>query len=218
MAVDVRFQVGPRQSLANGSENIGRAGATGEVVTGDAHGRYHEAASRAALYAVSTALTGTTIVAGNVSPIAAAAASILSLYNPANSGVRASILKVIAQSISGTPGAGGLAYNVIPAVGLAITATENAVPVASSPSMGRGRCKGFTQTALTGGSVHVLYRPIGPVNFAGALAAGAGQLGWLDEVAGEICLEPGTALSIAAAAAGTTHIVAASIVYEEVPI
>jgi len=214
MSVTIQGQVGPR-TVADGANTEFRQGRTGAIINSDGHGRYHESVSRGLTFSISTVLAGTTVVSGNVSPVAAAAATILSLYNPIGSGVNASVLKVVFGQVSGTPGAGMVAYNI--AYNQTITAAANAATVCNYASGKTGACKGFTQTALTGSGAQVLLRPLGPLSFAGALAVGAGPLGYLDEVAGEIVLPPGGLLSIAVPAAGTTWVLAGSMTYEEVP-
>lgn len=190
-----------------------RIGRFFEQMISNLRGKYAEQAARGLIMAVSTAVTGTTVAAGNVAPPAAAAATVLSLYNPMNSGVDLEVLKVFLQHISGTPGAGAwmhcLSYSP------AITATENAAPACSNGGTD-GAAKGFTQTALTGGAVHTNYRAFGGM-FAGAIAATTPGQFQVDDVDGEIILPPGYVLSIAAPAAGTSHVVAASIVFAEVP-
>src|ERR1043165_4937043 len=79
-------QVGPRQSLGPGSENTIRTGATGEVIVAQGHGVYHEAVSRGNAFA-SANQTGVTTQAGLSGTTPA-----LTLYNPAGSGVLASVL------------------------------------------------------------------------------------------------------------------------------
>lgn len=188
-----------------------RGGRDGELIVTDLHGRYHELGRRGRVYAVSTAAAGTTVVSGNVSPPAAAAATVLTLYNPTGSRVELEILKVVLYHVSGTPGAGSWWHCLSNSA--AITATENAAPV-NSLNGARATAKGFTQTALTGGAVHVAYRAMGG-SFAGAIAATTPGQVREEELAGEIVLPAGWAYTIAAPAAGTTHIVIASIVFAE---
>src|SRR5262245_51313223 len=106
-----------------------RIGKSLEKIISELHGRRYENASRGNIYAVSTVLAGTTVVAGNVAPPAAAAATVLTLYNPANSRVELEVLKVILYHISGTPGAGSWAHCLSQSA--AITAAENAAPTSS---------------------------------------------------------------------------------------
>lgn len=194
-----------------------RLGNSLEQIIGDAHGRYSEAGRLGRVHTVTTAVAGTTVVAGNVSPVAAAAASILSLWNPTGSGMELSILRVILAFISGTPGAGPWVLNG--AGGQVITATENAAPVCHRSGFARSVAKGFTQTALTGSGLQALLRFIGgAVLFAGAIAATTPGQGVQDELAGDVHVPEGGLLSIAAPAVGTTLIVAAAITFEEIPI
>jgi len=153
--------------------------------------------------------------------VAAAAATILTLYNPPNSGVNAEVLRTVLSFISGTPGAGAFAYNM--AWGQLITATPNnggssgVLPV--SPYSGQvGKCKIFTQTALTSGTVaQTLVRSI-ISSFAAALTNAATVQNYTDDVRGEIVVPPGGLLTLASPATGTTLVMAASFVWQENPI
>jgi len=214
-------RVGPIVSADNAGPQEFRLERTGALVTQDAHGRYREAASRGNIFAVSTTLLGTTVVAANNSPIAAAAASILSIYNPLNSGINVSILRTILGLVSGTPVAGPYVYNI--AFNQNITATQNnggtsgASSINSYASGASGKARGFTQTALTGSTAQVLYRPIAFSQIAAAIAATTPGLYTTEEVAGEIELPPGGLLSIASPGTGTSQVMYAAFVYEEIP-
>lgn len=213
---DDELRVGPRISADGGAIPF-RGTRTGGLAVADLHGKRMEASTRNKIFSVSTAAAGTTAAAANATPPAAAAATVLTLYNPQGSGVNLSIIRGVVQHISGTPAAGGVTWCFTPDPA-PITATENAAPIPAFVGKGRSVARGYTQTALTGGSVHVLYRHFGSAPFAGALAAGAGPLGHWDETDGEITVPPGYALSIAVGGAGTSHVLAAAIVYEEIPI
>lgn len=219
MGVTIEGQVGPRY-VTDGAETEVRLTRSGGVVTADGHARFFEPASRGLVFAGGTALAGTTIVAGNVAPPAAAAATVLSVYNPVGSGVTVEILRAFLQHVSGTPGAGAWAW-CVSFGSTAVTAVQNNFNVTGATgqqSNGNGapRAKIFTQTALTGGSAQLNYRTI-MNQFAGALAATTPNLSWIDPTDGEIVLPPGSIATLAPPAAGTTHIVAASIVWLEIP-
>jgi len=212
--------------MTDGGSTELRQGRTGELVVVAGHGNMAEAAARGRLFSGETAAAGTTIVGGNVSPVGAAAASIISLYNPisgAGSNVNLVIHAVRLIHISGTPGAGQYmtidsAYNQI------ITATPNNSGTAglmptnhlAGGSGGSGQI--FTQTALTGSGAQTFFRHLGCVSFATALAATTPDLSFKEVLDGEIILPPGGLISIAAAATGATHVVAASFTWEEVPV
>lgn len=218
MDLTLMTRVGPVVA-GDGNEEALRAGRDGGLVVNEGRPRFAEYAARGLVFAGMTAVAGTTVVAANNSPIAAAAATVLSLYNPIGSGVDLELLKAWLNHISGTPAAGAWVYNVM--YNQTITAAANnggtagATPVSSfgqqSPS---GRI--FTQTALTGGvNAQVLYRPFGSAQFAGALAATTPGQAVYDPIDGEIVLPPGGLLSIASPGTGTTHIVAAGLCWLE---
>jgi hypothetical protein len=186
------------------------------VVAQQCHGKYYEAVSRGKVFSVGTAQAGTTVVAANAAPPAAAGATILSVYNPSGSNVNAVFMRCVLGNVSGTPGAGGFTYCT--SWGNRITAVQNAVPRANLVSGINSVCQGFAQTALTGGFVHVVLRPIGFTSFAAAVAAANPGLVTVDNIDGDIIVPPGGVLTIANAATGTTHIVYASLTWEEVPI
>jgi hypothetical protein len=191
-----------------------RFGRTRGLVVSDAHGKYHESAIRKNVFSIMTPVAGTTIVAANVSPVAAGAATILTLWNPADSGFDLSIIKAWLLFISGTPGAGAFVYNTHTKVGV-ITAAENAAAAPNYASGAKSIAKGFSQTALTGGGAGLLLRPFA-ASFAGAIAATTPGQVVSDPVDGEIIVPPDAALTIAAPATGTTCIVVAGITYEQV--
>jgi len=224
MGITLEGQAGPRQ-VADGSMTELRQGRTGELCWSPCHGSMAEAAVRGKLFSGGTVATGTTIVAGNVSPVGAAAASILSIYNPfagTSANVNAILHRIVLTHISGTPGAGqyltlDFAYNQV------VTATPNnngtagLMPVNHLAGGNTGMCQIYTQTALTGAAAQTFFRHLGAVSFATALAATTPNLCYNEVLDGEIVIPPGGLLSIGAAATGTSHVVAASFTWEEVP-
>ncbi len=207
-------QVGPR-IVQDGSKTELRQGRFGAMVIVNAHGRQTEPASRMALYTATTALAGTTVAAANVAPPAAAAATIFTIHNPPGSLTQAILSKCVISNVSGTPGAGGMAYCVI--WGTTITATPNITPKCNYIGIPSPRCRAFSQTALTGGLIHQTVRPIGHASFAGAIAATVPNLIFEDNLDGEFVLSPGTAFTLAAAATGTSHVVNVALSWDEIP-
>ena len=204
--------VGPR--LRGDLFDTFRAGARGELIVGNLRGKWSEMAQRGLVGAVSTPLAGTTIAAGNVAPPAAAAATVLTLYNPPESGIELEILKVIVHHISGTPGAGAWAHCIAQCIGATkITAAQNATPVGSR-ALALMNAQGFTQTALTAGGAHSTYRAFAGT-FAGALAASSPGQVIVEEVDGEIVVPAGFAYTPAPPAAGTSHVVGVTIVFAQ---
>ena len=216
MATDIvqnSVYVGPvLRGDGNGGSGLRASRNGGLVVTPEATALY-EGASRGTVFSCSTALTGTTVVAANNSGVAAAAATILSLYNPIGSGVNLALVKTGVWFTSGTPAVGMWCYNV--AYNQTITATPNAVMGRNLPSGAATSASGFTQTALTGSGAQTFLRGFGTM-FAGAIAATTPALHWDD--ASDIVLPPGGVISICSPGTGTTVIVMASIVYQEVAI
>jgi hypothetical protein len=219
MSIEIKGQVGP-QPAADGSNPEMRQGRDSEVITADAVARFSEATRRRKTFCGMTAVTGTTIVAANVSPVAAAAASILSLYNPLGSGVDLHLLASYLSAISGTMPAGAFVYNI--AYNQAVTATQNnggtagATSVCTYGSGAAGVGRVFTQTALTGSvGAQTLLRPIGASWFAAVLAAST-VANFTDAIDGAIVLPPGGLLSIAAPAAGTTVVMVAGFEWMEI--
>lgn len=212
------FQVGPVVRADSTYEGAFRTSRQSDLVVCDGHSRWYEQCSRNQIFTAFTALAGTTIVAGNVAPPAAAAATVLSILNPVGSGVNLEILQGWVFHISGTPGAGFWAWCACNP-GTSITAVE-AIAQKGANLIGQGvtKAKAWSQTALTGGVVHATIRPFPTAMFAGALAATTPGQTAVDNVDGAIVVPPGGLLTIAPPAAGTTHIVGAGIQYAEVPL
>ena len=95
--------VGPAQ-YADGSPVNPRATRDGAQATQDAHGRYLEAVARGNVYSASTP------VAGVAPGTALGTTASFCLYNPLNSGVALSVLRTSWAFLSGTLGAGFIAY------------------------------------------------------------------------------------------------------------
>ncbi len=180
--------------------------------------KYQLLAQQGKVYEVSGAQAGTTIAAGHVAPPAAAAATMLTLYNPLSSGVNLEVIKVTVGHISGTPGAGTFTYCKA-YMADSISAAE-AVAVKSSRYLSTKNtiAKAWSATALTGGVVHTVVGHMPTAPFAGVLALtseGTAKSA-VDEVDGLLVIPPGWALTLAPAATGTTHIASCAIVYAEV--
>jgi hypothetical protein len=190
----------------------------GAVLDSPYRAKYAQMTGKNMVFCTNTAAAGTTIVAANASPPAAAAATILSLYNPVGNTYDFEIIMGQLTHVSGTPGAGMFQWCVSRANTAALTAstTTAAAPVACRG--GISTAKAFTQAAVTGGLIHVALRNFPAGSFAGAIAATTPGQNVIDQVDGSIVLAPGDMVTIANAATGTTHIVAASITWAEVPI
>lgn len=218
MAIPVNGQVGPVVG-GDGAQTLLRQGRDAEVITADALARFSEGTRRRKTFSGTTAIAGTTIVAANNHPIAAAAATMISLHNPLGSGVDAHVLQGLLVGVSGTPGVGMIVWDV--AYNQTVTAVQNnngtagSMPVCNYASGVTGVCKVFTQTALTGSGAQVLLRPFAGGFFGGALAATTFDA-YVDNVDGGVVLPPGGLISIATPATGTTFVVGAGITWMEI--
>jgi hypothetical protein len=222
MGLVAEGQVGPRY-VQDGSNTELRLGRTGEVVTVDAHARYYEPGYRGKLYSAMTAVAGVTIIAEMVTPVAANKQTVLSVYNPQSSGVNGVLHKVQVIHISGTPGAGNN-WSIEATYGERITVTPNnyatsgAMPTPHYPSNTNGQLMAYTALAVGTANAHVLFRVLGLVSFATALAVTTPNLAYVEDLQGEIVIPPGCILTLAPPALGTSHVVVASMSWEEVPI
>jgi hypothetical protein len=207
MSTSIEIQAGARY-VQDGSENIGRAGRTGEFIVSDAHGRYHEAVSRGNCW------TGANTAAQATSTASATATGLI-LTNPAASGKLISILDIIVGVGAAVAAAFevGLFANVASQTQAAVTQTTPITP--RNALIGSGAIGvGLLASAAT--------LPAAPVHIRTLLASGwvtataQSQEVAKDEVAGCICLLPNTAVSVQSVV-GTQSIIA-SITWEEIQI
>ena len=201
-------------SVAPGTSATVRLAQLGEVAVTEVQGRYYENVYRGNVFTATQAAAGSTIIAANVSPVAAGAAALFCLFNPLGTGKNAVILRTVINTLSGTPG-GGFVFNVI-ASPSGITAAANVTPINNLTFGAAGSLmRIISQSALTTSLLASVFRPIGG---PAAIAAGAGQYGVQEETAGDIVVQPGAALIIAASAVGTTHIVCCGMTWAEIPV
>lgn len=216
VAADAELRVGP-VTASDAAKVPARGGHEGQIITSDLSARYGEASRLGTVYSIATAPAGYTTVAAGVSPIVAATTSVmLALFNPPLSGRNLEIVKVYANWISGTPGAGGLVFNYSCANN--ITTAQNATPVNMLTGQAAGSvARGYTGTVtLTGSTLMSYVRPLSNCTpFAAAIAATTVGLNCLDEVEGAFVIPPGCMIALAPAAAGTSPIINGAIQYRE---
>lgn len=211
MAFEIQGKVGPGYA-ADGSLVDPRMTRDLATVTQDAHGRFYEAVYRGNVYTAATVSAGYTIVATtDISPLPAnTGVPIIGLFNPTVSTVNLVIMRTKVATVSGTPG-GPLSWNVIPAPsGITIAGTQG-LNNKTFQAGGIGRVA--NATAITGSAAGIMFRTMGG---PAAVAAGAGVYQVEEITDGDIILGPGSFAGLAAFATGTTHIVLASITWEEV--
>lgn len=188
---------------------------TNALTTTNAHPWFAEAVRQNRAFQLSTAAAGVTFAAANVFS-AANAQPLVGIFNPASSGVNVFIYRGTHTWNSGTPAAGGLVWAVSPSPA-GVTAANNTTPTSVLTGRTAGSAvQGYVNSAMTGitGNAIAGYAG-GPTT--GALAANSNQ-SFVDLVDGVVCIAPGAAGGLFAAAAGTSPIVNASMFWEEIPV
>jgi hypothetical protein len=184
----------------------------------DGHARWYEQASRGQIFSAMTALAGTTIAAGNVKPPAAGAATVLSILNPIGSGVNLEILQGWVFFFSASPPGGAWSWCTAQ-TGVSITAAE-AVALKGACLIGQRVTKAmaWSQTALTGSTVHVQARLFPITGTNDPVQEGTAGIVGVDNVDGAITVPPGVLLTLAPPGPGVNSVVGAGILYAEVPL
>ncbi len=216
MSVTDETFVGPLVGADGRGPGRLRQDKTGALVSNMANGQYYEQSGRGAVYSLQTAVTGATIAAGHVAPPAAAAATLLTLSNPANSGKHFAILKGTIAHISGTAGTGCFSWCIASNTTSVLSATPNATAQCTKSGGSASAGLGYTATTMTGGLVHTITRLFPTAVFATAMDAATQGKVAIDFVDGAITLAPGYLLTIAPAATGSSHVAAVSIEYMEI--
>lgn len=210
-------QVG-QQAVAKGSNPTVRMSAQGELVVSELHGRYAESSLNGNNFHANTAGAGVTLVAANAIgaalPAAGAAIPVLGLLNPVNSGVNLVINRAKVLTLSGTPG-GGFIYGYLNGQAANYTGASSKGVQASTLQQG-GKAQVIANAALAGTTLTV--SELRQIGGPAAIAAGAGIYTTDEETAGDVIVPPGAILGIFAQATGTTHIVKASLSWEEVSV
>jgi hypothetical protein len=218
----VQGQVG-EVVVAEGVAGNLRQGRLSDFIMSQLHGRYFESAHRGRIFSTALVATTGTIAAGNINGAAAAASTQFALWNPNNSPIVAELLKFIVVPISGTPPAGGVGHTISP----------NGVPTApgtGSPGVNHktGTGTSFARILASAGGAALTGAgalPGGPMRLAGvtalfaaALAASGGSSLTLENIDGDIVLEPGMLWVPTWPAAGTTFLNGYSVTWLESPL
>lgn len=209
----IEGRVGPVGGT-DGTSGTVRTDPSGALAVQQVHGAYAEASRRGAIFVASTPLAGITAAAAHLSPVAAAAATLLSLYNPNNSGKVLSILRVTGDFISGTVEVGTYTWNFHGTA--TVTAVQSAAltrctKVSSTASPEGTVAKAFANEAITGGVAGLQGPPIG-------MWATAGTQRFDQNIDGLISVPQGCMVTIAAPTNGTSSVAAFSIWYEELAV
>jgi hypothetical protein len=162
-----------------------------------------------------------TLAAANISKAAMGTAAFANgFYNPPGSGKNISILRTVIATVSGTPG-GPFFYNFYN-TNANLTSTKTGLirsSIVANALDGATVARPLVNVVLaTTPADTTALNQLGVVGGPAAIAAGAGIYHVVDEVEGAIIVPPGTLFGIMALAAGTTHIIQSTIVYEELNI
>jgi len=202
------------QVLQDGANSQLRQGRSGEIVTMQAHAAYYEATYRGNTFTCSTAAAGITLAATSLSPLAAGTGTpIVGLWNPQNSGKNLVINKVNIGLITSSASTGNIVWNY--AVNQTITATANGT-ITSNFIGGAAAsvAKAFVNTATTGSTVGIMFRPAWQFQFVSAVGEvyGPAEL----DMNSDIIVPPGAYIALANGVSNTTTVLQASITWEEV--
>lgn len=180
-----------------------------EQLVGDLMPRYFYANWNGLVYTATTATAGATVAAGG-----SVTNPLLALYNPASSDRILVAVKASFAHVSGTAGVGHVGYWITAAGTAAGAGTGNVTPLcANSTGATDSIAKGYAAVTNALATAGTFYRPM-----LNVLSATTVPVMLTDELAGEIILRPGAALSINPGATGATWVCLASITYIEVPL
>jgi hypothetical protein len=197
------------QNGQGGANPYVQGGRDGEVIAADFHGRYYTANYNSRLWTSSTAVAGVApgTALGTTVPIA--------LWNPTGSKVNLEIIKFSASYVSGTLGAGFLAYAGVASAtpsGTRLTSVSGQIGNNSSASVGQA-WQGAIPTAPTiirGSGISLL-----PYLATSVLAVPP----MVDELAGEFVIVPGGLFAVQGiAGGGTSPLMVFSLTWIESPI
>lgn len=205
-------------NAATGTLQPQTAGITGAQRVQASHGEYADAALRGNVYYLPTGAI--TLAAANVTGSALGTIELVNGFaNPPNSGYNAVILRAQVATVSGTP-AGPFFYDYY--AGVTVTATPTGTirsALLNRNTAGDTAMIPLVDVAVTvSGGATTATQILGVLGGPAAVAAGAGLYGAIDEVRGAIVVPPGTVFGITCTAAGTTHIVRSTLVWEELPV
>ena len=181
----------------------------GDLIMAPGHADYSEPGRLARMHGACTGVAG--VAPGTV----LSTTPPFTLYNPANSGIIASVVVALLGYVSGTLGAGTIVFAVNSTPGQAVpTGGTELTPQCLLLGAARGACRVFQGSTLA--ATPVILRPAFVI---GAYAGGADLPGARDTyVKGSINVAAGTAVSLqGVAAAGTTPLVLLAMEWEEMP-
>ena len=189
---------------------------TGAQRMTQSHGRLWDAVRSGNVYSVSA--RNLTLAAGQGYAQAANATVNFVFWNPQSSGKLLSLLKFAFATLSGTPAAGEVNYQI--SAGNVITSTATGVHVNLYTAAITGAvAKSWVKTTAAAIAGTVAFNDLRPAfqQSATALADVAGAKMCTDYLDGEIILQPGSAFTFGVGGAGTSHVASVGLVWEELP-
>lgn len=205
----IQAQVGPVTSQDGANPNL-RQGRVGELIAGDAHGRYNEAVSRGNVYQVSVAAGAATAFTGG-----AGGTPFVSVYNPVGSGKNISILAVGVGIHASASGAGVVAFYFYGGPSAANTGTLTTPTNMLTLQTGGSIAKASSNAATTSTTAVSLLLPVASYYWATAAAAFANPS--MFDIAGSIVCAPGNLVAFGASAALTSATYDVALLWEEIP-
>lgn len=209
-SMEVQGKVGPITGAA-GSINSLRTGPTGETIVQQLNGKYYELARQGLVFHAQTAATG-------VAPGTAVGTTVpYVLANPAASGKNLVVLATTFGYVSGTLGAGFLAY--VADITLTDAATSGTAIVAINALIGSAAGVARPFTTATVATSPTIVRPICSLSAFLASTAMVPFSTVTDEVDGAIVVQPGTAIGVqGVAAAGSTPLIVIGMTWAEIAV
>jgi hypothetical protein len=207
MGINIKGMVGKR-SLGQGASDMVRMAREGELLVSENHGRYYQKNSEGDAFVLSTPLAGITL--GPTHTVATLGNTATPIFTLLNSGsFNIAINREFLATLSGTPAPGSWWwYRANAQSASAMTAlTDNLTSAKTLTEDAPSGLKVGIGKVLTGFSgLLIAYKPLGALN---SVTAGLGAID--KETAGAIVIAPGNLIALLAPAAGTTHVVQASL-------
>lgn len=209
--------VGEQQKVADGSQMKSRGGKSGEQVVTELHGKYAEQASRGRAFYGSSASGGIAII------VPATGGGHPTLWNPSDSGVNVSIIKLELSYVSGNHAPGAFEWALTSSAG---NTAATGAPIATATLVAAVSCligSNFTSkarwspTTNTFTTAPVFTRAVGFGLHTGVAATAINPDVMIATYDGDLGLAPGNALSLCYQTTTTTAVFQVSITWEEIP-
>lgn len=206
------------QTATDGGQSQARGGRMGDTVVTELHGKYYEQTSRGNVYLGRSASAGIAII------VPAAGGGHPTLWNPAGSGVNASLICLELSYVSGTAAPGAFEWastlNAGATIGTGAPVATFTAVATTNQLMGSGNVGKvlWAPTVNTFTAAPVFYRPLGfGLHTAAAATAieGAVMRFYYD---GDFVVAPGNAISLCYQTTTTTALFQVGLTFEEVPV